>query len=146
MYFRLYQPADIPKMKIVNPEDTTSILSVYMKLKIGESIRRARLDKNYTQEYLAQKLSITPLAYGNMERGKTELTLTRLEEIAKVLDTTPESLLTVQDGFSINAPVSNANVGNGSTNTIGISEGALNNLTQALNRMCVLLESKSFKE
>ncbi len=130
-------------MHIFNSENTTSQLLVYiMKIKVGDNIRKARVAKNYTQDYLAQQLNITPTAYGNMERGKTDVALSRLEEVAKILETTPESLLSGQTSINITAPITNGVFYDSSNNNFGISEEALNNLTRALHRMCDLLESK----
>ena len=48
-------------------------------------IRQIRLQKGYSQENLADMLGISTTAYGDIERNKTELTISRATEIAKVL-------------------------------------------------------------
>ena len=54
-------------------------------MKIGEKIRKARLLKGYSQENLAELLQISTTAYGDIERNKTELTISRANKIAEVL-------------------------------------------------------------
>ncbi|GAA4403439.1 hypothetical protein GCM10023187_19500 [Nibrella viscosa] len=60
----------------------------------GERIRRLRLQRGYSQENMADLLSLSTTAYGDIERGKTELTLSRLEQIADVLNLSVTELLT----------------------------------------------------
>lgn len=54
-------------------------------MKIGEKIRKARLLKGYSQENMADFLQISTTAYGDIERNKTELTISRANKIAEVL-------------------------------------------------------------
>ena len=62
-------------------------------LKIGENIRRIRLMKNLPQENVADMLNISLLTYGEIERDKKDLTLSRLIQIAKVLDVDVNTIL-----------------------------------------------------
>lgn len=53
---------------------------------VGPRIRRLRESRNYTQEYVAQRLNIGTTAYGNIERGDVKrITLGRWMEIAEIL-------------------------------------------------------------
>ena len=54
-------------------------------LNVGENIRRIRLMKNLSQENVAEMLKISLLSYGDIERDKKDVTLSRLEGIAEVL-------------------------------------------------------------
>lgn len=65
-----------------------------MKATTGERIRVRRLQQNYSQENLADLLNLSTTAYGDIERGKTDLTLTRLAQIATALHCSPLDLLT----------------------------------------------------
>jgi len=60
---------------------------------VGEKIRIQRLIKNYTQEYMAFMLDISQAAYSNIERDSTAITLTRLYEIAEILEISPLILI-----------------------------------------------------
>lgn len=54
-------------------------------LQTGQNIKAIRELKNFTQDYVASQLNMSVPNYSNIETGKTELTLTRLQQIAKVL-------------------------------------------------------------
>lgn len=56
---------------------------------VGEKIRIERLIKNYSQEYMSFMLEISQAAYSNIESGKTDVTLSRIYEIAEVLEVSP---------------------------------------------------------
>ncbi|MBN8823622.1 MULTISPECIES: helix-turn-helix transcriptional regulator [unclassified Spirosoma] len=64
-----------------------------MKASIAEKIRLQRLQRGLSQENMADLLNLSTTAYGDIERGKTDLTLSRLTQIATVLDVSPLSLL-----------------------------------------------------
>lgn len=59
----------------------------------AEKIRLQRLQRGLSQENMADLLNLSTTAYGDIERGKTDLTLSRLTQIATVLDVSPLSLL-----------------------------------------------------
>ena len=65
-----------------------------MKQKLAERIRLARLTKGLSQQNMADELNLTVAAYSNIERGVSEVNLTRLSDIARILGTTPVDLLT----------------------------------------------------
>lgn len=55
-------------------------------MKIGEKIRAIRLLKGLSQENMADLINIKVLAYGDIERGKTDIRFSRLEQISSVLE------------------------------------------------------------
>lgn len=55
-------------------------------LKIGINIRKWRELKGIKQEQLATKLGITKAALSNIENDKTDVSLHRIEDIARCLD------------------------------------------------------------
>lgn len=55
-------------------------------MSVREKIRLLRLSKNWTQEYVAEKLGIAPNSYGALERGDCNITVARLEEIAQLFE------------------------------------------------------------
>ncbi|CAG5006929.1 hypothetical protein DYBT9275_03927 [Dyadobacter sp. CECT 9275] len=60
---------------------------------LPEKIRQARQIKGLSQENMADMLGLSTTAYGDIERGRTELTFSRIESIARILDTSlPEML------------------------------------------------------
>jgi transcriptional regulator with XRE-family HTH domain len=52
---------------------------------ILEKIRKLRVLKDIKQFDIAKQLGISESAYGNLERGETELTLSKLKKIAEIL-------------------------------------------------------------
>jgi transcriptional regulator with XRE-family HTH domain len=54
-------------------------------MKIGEKIRSLRTVKGFSQENMAELLGISSIAYGDIERNKTDVSHSRLEQIAKAL-------------------------------------------------------------
>jgi transcriptional regulator with XRE-family HTH domain len=54
-------------------------------LATGQNIRAIRELKNYTQDYVAAHLNMSVSNYSNIENGKTDITLSRLQLIATVL-------------------------------------------------------------
>lgn len=53
---------------------------------IAEKIRLLRLQHGLSQENMADSLGISTTSYGDIERGKTDLTLSRLHQIAEVFE------------------------------------------------------------
>lgn len=60
------------------------------KYKVYLSIRKIREMKNLTREYVAEELNMSMSGYGKIERGEVDLTVSKLIEIAKVLDVSTE--------------------------------------------------------
>ncbi len=68
-----------------------------MKEKLAERIRMTRLMKSLSQQNMADELGITVASYSNIERGVTELTVVRLDAIAKILGVSLQSLLNFEE-------------------------------------------------
>jgi transcriptional regulator with XRE-family HTH domain len=52
----------------------------------GNKIKYFRLLKGFSQEKMAELLGIAPKSYGNIERNITDVNLSRLQQIANVLE------------------------------------------------------------
>ncbi|AIF87493.1 TPA: helix-turn-helix transcriptional regulator [Streptococcus agalactiae] len=63
----------------------------------GENLRLTRKTKSLTQTELASKLNISQKSYSNWEKGKREPSFSKLIELSKLLNTTPNYLLGVSD-------------------------------------------------
>jgi len=59
----------------------------------GQKLRLLREFRNYSQEYIAEKLGITQHAYSRIENNLTRLTAERLERLAAILNIPPLELL-----------------------------------------------------
>jgi transcriptional regulator with XRE-family HTH domain len=64
-----------------------------MDININQVIRAEREKRRYSQVDIAGMLKISPSAYLQIEKGKTELTLSRLTQIASVLNVSVSYLL-----------------------------------------------------
>ena len=53
---------------------------------LGIRIRQERLNQNLTQEQLAEKLNVSTTYMGYIERGERTLTLSKLIDLANLLD------------------------------------------------------------
>jgi transcriptional regulator with XRE-family HTH domain len=74
----------------------------------GQKLRLLREYRNYSQEYIAEKLGIAQNAYSRIENNQTRLTADRLEKLARILDVPPMELLSEKEPvihFSGTAPL-----------------------------------------
>ncbi|MDR0801563.1 helix-turn-helix transcriptional regulator, partial [Fluviicola sp.] len=72
-------------------------------MEIGENIKKFRELKNLTRNEMADRLHVSLSAYGKIERGDVDLTISRANEIAQILSVDLPQLLNfdVQDVFNI---------------------------------------------
>ncbi|MEY3786455.1 MAG: hypothetical protein RLZ75_660 [Pseudomonadota bacterium] len=71
-------------------------------MSVHEKIRLIRETKGLTQEQLAEKLKMSPSAYGDIERGNTNVKLARLEQIAETLEIKLSELFELSEKGSLN--------------------------------------------
>lgn len=60
---------------------------------MGDRLRKVRIEKNYTQEKLAELLNVSIAYISRIETGKTHINLKRLNEICTVLETSESYIL-----------------------------------------------------
>lgn len=63
---------------------------------VASRIRAMREANNYSQYYMAYRLGISQNTFSKIEIGNVKLTLSRLIDIAKVLEIAPDELLKYQ--------------------------------------------------
>jgi len=68
---------------------------------VAGNIRKVREFRNYTQDYLAAKLSISQNAYSKIELGYSKITLDRLFQIAIILEIEVMQLICVDHRVSV---------------------------------------------
>jgi len=61
-------------------------MSEELRYELGLAIRRVREEAGYTQEAFADSIKVHRNYMGSVERGETNITLDRLEQIARGLD------------------------------------------------------------
>lgn len=64
-----------------------------MSVATGIKIKKIREFKNYTQDYMANKLGMSQNSYSRIESGQTKLDIDRLKEISKLLDVPVETMV-----------------------------------------------------
>ena len=63
-----------------------------MKL-LRENIRKVRELRNYTQEYMADQMGLSISGYGKIERSDSDISLSRITQIAAILNVSRAKLL-----------------------------------------------------
>ena len=58
------------------------VVKTKMNTAVGSTIRRLRIDNNWSQQIIADHLNISIPAYSKIETGVTDVNLSRLEQIA----------------------------------------------------------------
>ncbi|MBX3101666.1 MAG: helix-turn-helix transcriptional regulator [Bacteroidetes bacterium] len=66
---------------------------------IGNKIRMVRELRGYSQEYMADRMGISQTSYSRLESEATDLTLSRLDQVANVLEINPMDLLAMEEKF-----------------------------------------------
>ena len=67
---------------------------------IGERLKKARIDKNMTQEKLAEQIDVSVAFLSIVERGTSHINLKRLTQICEILGVSEGSIL---NGVSSNS-------------------------------------------
>lgn len=73
---------------------------MYNKNAIAANIRKARLNKNYSQEYLGSRLNISQNAYSKIEIGLSSISLQRIFEIAEVFEVEVCDLIDIKKQYA----------------------------------------------
>lgn len=55
-------------------------------MEFGTRIKKVRELRNYSQEYMAERLGISQVSYSRIETGQTRLSLNRFQIIARILE------------------------------------------------------------
>ena len=79
-------------------------------MSVHEKIRLARHAKGWTQEDVADKLEMSINGYGDIERGDSDIKLSKLEKIADLFDMTLSDLIGVNEQNSFFQNGSNNNI------------------------------------
>ena len=61
---------------------------------IGERLKKARIEKGYTQEQLAEKIDVSVAFLSRVERGNSKINLNRLNQLCDLLDISEGDILT----------------------------------------------------
>jgi transcriptional regulator with XRE-family HTH domain len=83
-------------------------------VKVGEKIRKVRELRGFSQQYMADNLSISQKAYSKLESNETKLTLDHVSKISTLLEVDPIQLLSFDENLIFNN-CSQGNFGNHNT-------------------------------
>lgn len=72
---------------------------------IGEKIKNIRELRNYTQDYVADKLGITQAGYSKIEKGTTSMNFEKLEKLAIILEVDIEYIINFDSYFFLQKEV-----------------------------------------
>jgi len=72
---------------------------------IGEKIRKIRIIKGFSQEYIADLLEISQSAYSDIERGKTKINLERLKRVALIFEVDVNYILDFHESQFLAKPI-----------------------------------------
>jgi len=62
-------------------------------MEIGTKIRRERINRGYSQDYMAQQMGISPKTYSRLEAGTSKIDMERLAAISQILEVEPTELI-----------------------------------------------------
>jgi transcriptional regulator with XRE-family HTH domain len=92
----------MPRTLLINAIDSAQV-----KKNVGENIEQLRLLKKKSVKEMSSLLNLTQTAYRNIERGKTEITLTKIFQIAYIFNVPISQLLDVENKIQENSPGTN---------------------------------------
>lgn len=80
--------------------------------KVGVKLRSLRQERGLNQEALAEMLKLSVSAYAKLERGETDITLSRIEQIASLFGLTALDIITndKKEDFSFNNNQNNSHI------------------------------------
>jgi transcriptional regulator with XRE-family HTH domain len=82
---------------------TSLLIRMETGLKVGNKIKKLRELKNYSQEYMADKLGISQAQFSKIERDESDMNISRLKEISDILEMRIEDVLTFDERYVFNA-------------------------------------------
>ena len=68
-------------------------------MEIGTKIKKIRELRNYTQEYMAEKLNMTQAGYSKIERDEVDVNYDKIEKISEILGITPSALISFDEKY-----------------------------------------------
>lgn len=66
-------------------------------MQIGNKVKKLRELRNYTQQYMADRLAMTSAGYSKIERDEVSITFDKLEKISEILDIPLNKLIEFDD-------------------------------------------------
>lgn len=102
-------------------------------MKVHEKIRFLRREKNLTQEEMAEKLGISPVSYGKIERGEVDY-ITKLEKVASALGVETVELISSAEKQTYQVS------GDNSTNGFNVMIGSPTELAFEIQKLQLIIQ------
>lgn len=109
---------------------------------IGRRIQEIRQVRGYSQESIANDLGISQVAYSKIERNETDVTFSRLEQIAKILNVEMSTFLKPDKAVVIVGDVGHNSPGNGLIQNSHIHSGDFTEERQSYQKHIESLEKQ----
>jgi transcriptional regulator with XRE-family HTH domain len=106
---------------------------------INEKIRLIRQARGWTQEEVADKLDLSVNAYGEIERGNSDIRLSRLEQIASLFGLELDDLVSATETIIFNFINSTAS---GTLNNFSNSLGGQMEMQTEIEKLQLMLQLK----
>jgi transcriptional regulator with XRE-family HTH domain len=74
---------------------------------VGTKVKKLRELRNFTQSYMAERLGIAQSSYSTIESGESDITLSRLDEISKILGMRLEDVMAFDEKMVFNIATQN---------------------------------------
>ena len=107
-------------------------------MSVQEKIRLVREAKGWTQEVVAEKLEMSVNGYGDIERGDTDIKLSKLQKIADLFDLKLSELIEINEKGILNLAYKQTN----SYWSIGLNSNELQQLKLELEKSQLMNEHK----
>ncbi len=95
---------------------------------IGNKISQLRTVRKWSRGQMAEKLEMSESNYGHIERGETDIGITRLTRIAKIFEITLYDLLGINEKTVLNFTKTTVNCVNSNNENLTTVNPTLNNL------------------
>jgi transcriptional regulator with XRE-family HTH domain len=112
---------------------------------IEEKIKNVWELKNFTQDYVAERLGITQAGYSKIESGATKISYSKIVDIAKILEIETEELLAFDSQKYFNS-FNNVKGNNNGSVTIKVEDGDVKTLYDDKIRLLEKLLDRTEKE
>ncbi|MBE7441389.1 MAG: helix-turn-helix transcriptional regulator [Flavobacteriales bacterium] len=86
-------------------------------MEVGKNIKQIRELKNLTQGYIAERLNMSIGGYSKIESGQTDVTLSKIQQIAEILETDLSTILSFDPKNIFNQCNNNNSIITGSIGT-----------------------------
>ncbi|WP_353170419.1 helix-turn-helix transcriptional regulator [Flavobacterium sp.] len=114
------------------------------QVKIGDKLRKLRVNKGYSQESMAETLQISQKTYSNMENDKSSISIENLKKIAEefnvdLLELLSDGKVIVQYNTANDSSTFNGVVNN------NVSEELIIQLKERIEDLKIIIDEKSTK-